>query len=150
MVAIESKRANEAEKQLAAARAAIADHNSKVFFGGDFDCYKIPADTTALDAAIEQKRLEIWADAPNQPDVQEAVIAKLDLVHRHAIETALAANREKVQTLVELLKTAIRCGRGLGREWREKSKLATQDWTDYNPLKLPASYREFAKAENEE
>ncbi len=52
MVQIESKRANEAEKQLAVAQAAIADHNSKVFFGGDFDCYKIPTDITALDAAI--------------------------------------------------------------------------------------------------
>ncbi len=43
-------------------------------------------DTT--DAAIEQKRLEIWRDAPNQLDIQEAVIKKLDLVHRHAIDKA--------------------------------------------------------------
>ncbi len=48
----------------------------------------LTGDTTALDAAIEQKRLEIWRDAPNQPDIQEAVIAKLDLVHRDAIAAA--------------------------------------------------------------
>ncbi len=55
--------------------------------------------TTALDAAIEQKRLEIWANAPNQPDIQESVIAKLDLVHRHAIATA-------TKPLVDALKEA--------------------------------------------
>jgi hypothetical protein len=59
--------------------------------------------TTALDAAIEKKRLEIWRDAPNQPDVQEAVIlAKLDLVHRHAIEKAVA---EATKELADELKS---------------------------------------------
>ncbi len=56
-------------------------------------------DTAALDAAVEQKRLEIWRDAPDQPDIQEAVIKKLDLVHRHAIA---AARQPMVDALIKI------------------------------------------------
>ncbi len=77
-----------ATKQLAAAQASIRKHFHKDLIG----------DTTALDAAIEQKRLEIWAKAPYQPDIQEAVIKNLDLVHRHAI---FAAQQPLVDALRE-------------------------------------------------
>ncbi len=84
-------------EQLSAAQAAIADllnTSTEIGTGVVSEAHvkarinAINMDTTALDAAIEQKRLEIWRDAPNQPDIQEAVIARLDLVHRHAVATA--------------------------------------------------------------
>ena len=64
-------------------------------------------------------KLKIWREAPDQPDIQEAVIAKLNLVHQHAIEKvrkplvdALLALRDGPQRLtpwaLKMIDAAIR------------------------------------------
>lgn len=50
-------------------------------------------------AAIAQARREAYADAPSQPDVQEAVIKKLDLVANEAVEKA---RKEAAQRCAEI------------------------------------------------
>ncbi len=101
-------------EKLAAAQAAISDllnTSTEIGTGVVSESHvkarinAVNMDTAALDAAIEQKRLEIWRDAPNQPDIQEAVIKKLDLVHRHAVAAAQ-------QPLVDALKEIERDSNG--------------------------------------
>ena len=55
-----------------------------------------------MDKHDAELKLKIWREAPDQPDIQEAVIAKLNLVHQHAIEKvvdALLALRDGPQRL---------------------------------------------------
>jgi hypothetical protein len=42
------------------------------------------------------------------------------------LQKQLAAEREQRKVLSELLKTAIRCGRGLGSAWQEEARAAIQ------------------------